>query len=98
MGTQERRVRRKAKIAAVRQIPLGDSNLLKHPGTHISGGQGTPELKGPPGMPQDEIQYRMMLQEAILWVTQQVMRERREEIMMRAEDRVRTLQELRGAE
>ena len=37
-----------------------------------------------------------MLQEAIFWVTRQVLEERKEEITKRAKDRVKTLQELRG--
>ena len=45
---------------------------------------------------EDELKYRMLLQEAILWVTQRIVEEHREEIIKRAEDRVKTLQELRG--
>ena len=47
-------------------------------------------------MTQEELEYRTMLQEAIFWVTRQVLEERKEEITKRAKDRVKTLQELRG--
>ncbi len=66
-------------------------------GVVIPGGSGTPELRGPEGMSQEDIKYRMLLQEAILWVSRSVLEERRDEITKRAEDRVRTLMELRGS-
>ncbi len=64
-------------------------------GFRVSGGV-TSEPGAPGGMPEDELTYRMMLQEAILWVSKQILEEHREEITKRAEVRVRTLQELRG--
>lgn len=47
-------------------------------------------------MSSDELEYRMMLQEAVLWVSKQLLSEHKEEITKRAESRVRTLMELRG--
>ena len=44
----------------------------------------------------EEYEYRLMLQEAVIWVTRQVLDEMREEITKRAKDRVKTLRELRG--
>jgi hypothetical protein len=66
-----------------------------HPGITV---QGQPALspQGPPGMEPDEIEYRTMLQEAILWVSKQVLDEQRKDIIARAEVRVRTLMELRA--
>jgi hypothetical protein len=47
-------------------------------------------------MSEEEREYRMMLQEAILWVSRAVLEEQREDILRRAEERVLTLKELRG--
>lgn len=62
----------------------------------VRGGVGTPEPRVPPGMLPEELEYRTLLQEALLWVSKQVLEEQREDILTRAEARVRTLQELRG--
>ena len=67
----------------------------KQPGLVIPEGQGVPEVPTG-GMAPGELEYRTMLQEAIFWVTRQVLEERKEEITKRAKDRVKTLQELRG--
>ncbi len=48
-------------------------------------------------MSADELEYRTMLQEAVFWATRQILAEQKEEITKRAEARVRTLMELRGA-
>lgn len=48
------------------------------------------------GLKPDELEYRMMLQEAILWATKQIMQEQEAEIKKRAAARVQTLLELRG--
>lgn len=66
------------------------------PGFASGNSAGKAELSGPDGMSQQEIEYRMMLQEAILWVTQQLLAEHKDEILVRAKDRVETLKELRG--
>jgi hypothetical protein len=42
-----------------------------------------------------DLERRKMLQEALLYVTQQVLEERREEIVKRAEERIAALQILR---
>ncbi len=47
-------------------------------------------------MSEEELEYRTLLQEAILWVSRTVLEEQREEILRRAAERVRTLRELRG--
>lgn len=49
-----------------------------------------------PEMSPEELEYRTLLQEAILWVTRQVLEEQRTDIIARAEERVKTLKELRG--
>ena len=68
---------------------------LSHPG--VAAGSGNPELReGSAGMGPEEYEYRLMLQEAVIWVTRQVLDEMREEITKRAKDRVKTLRELRG--
>lgn len=51
----------------------------------------------PEKMSKEELEYRMMLQEAILWATQKMMQDHKEEIMRVAKARVETLRELRGS-
>ncbi len=65
-----------------------------HAGVTAAGGFA--KQTAPEGMPFDELEYRMLLQEAILWVTHQVIQERAAEIKERATERARTLLELRG--
>ena len=52
--------------------------------------------QAPEKMSKEELEYRMMLQEAILWATQKIMQDRKEEIMQIAKASVQTLRELRG--
>ncbi len=65
-----------------------------HPGLKVSGHQ--PPANPAPEMSPEDLEYRMLLQEAILWVTIQILVEQREEITRRAVERLRTLAELRG--
>lgn len=70
--------------------------IQSHPGITVSGGHTSPAQTGPDGMTPEELEYRTMLQEAIRWVTVQVLEEQRADILKRAETRVLTLMELRG--
>ena len=48
-------------------------------------------------MTKEELEYRMLLQEAILWASSQLLAEQKEEITKRALERVKQLRELRGS-
>lgn len=62
----------------------------------VPSGLAQSEPQAPGKMSEEELAYRTMLQEAILWATSQVMKEREVEIKERALARVKQLKELRG--
>ena len=93
------KVAKKKRARKYADAGLGSARAPAQSPATVAVGKGqdeAPQQKGPPGMSEDELQYRMMLQEAILWATQQLMTEQRDEILARAKARVKTLQELRG--
>ncbi len=77
-------------------LPAPQERPAVNPAVSVGGSRGSPDALGPEGMTAEELEYRTLLQEAILWATKQVMDEQREEILLRAEARVKTLSELRG--
>ena len=91
MSTKPRRARKQ-----VTPLPQGlpDSAV---PGIIVPFVGGTPEVSLPPGVSgAAELEYKTLLQEAIIWATKQILDECRADILARAEARVKTLQELRG--
>ncbi len=62
-----------------------------HPGIQVGEIPAISSDMGP-----EELEYRTLLQEAVLWATREVMSERKEEILALAETRIKTLIELRG--
>ncbi len=78
---------------ARKRAPSAIQSRFNHPTIQAS---APAQLPASGGMPPEEIEYRTLLQEAILWASKQVLDEQRADILKRAEARVRTLQELRG--
>ncbi len=68
---------------------------MELPGLTVSQGADAPPA-APGGMSQEELEYRTLLQEAILWATRETMRKYETEIKQLAEGRVKTLRDLRG--
>lgn len=92
------RVRKQIKKQAAEITKPGGSKIHESPAMPVRGAAAAGHLPParPAGMSDDEFEYRTMLQEAIRWATAQLMEEMREEILVRAKARVKTLRELRG--
>lgn len=71
---------------------------MELPGLTVSQGADEPQaaLNAPNGMSPEELAYRTLLQEAILWATRETMKKYEAEIKTLAESRVKTLRDLRG--
>jgi len=91
---------KRSKKRALQGLPKRRVNQTSAPGFIVDGvkREGSTEAgePRPAGMTDEELTYRKLLQEAILWVTKQVLDEQRADILKRAKDRVKTLRELRG--
>lgn len=75
------------------KLPASKKPAAAAPGlTMAASGRAAKEA----ALPAEELEYRMLLQEAILWATKELMAEHREEILKLAKERVKTLKDLRG--